>query len=533
MNVVPEFDPNSIKNKLTITKVEVDSSHLSANQKKLVNLLIECAKVLEEIFYLQKYPDNIRLRDEINRMNDPKIIHFFKVMCGPFDHLNNDIPYIEGIEKSDKVGFYPADLTKSEWRQYLKKNPDKKEAFISPYTIISREKSEIISIPYCEYFKDYLLKASEILQKASMYADNYTLKSYLSAQANAFVNNDFYEADIRWIQITDNDIVPLLGAYEFYEDKFLGYKASFSAFIGLKNRLEFNKLIPIQKMLDILQERLPIPEHYRKQKRGSISQIEIIDLIFNAGDARSPFPTTAFNLPNSQRIRSEFGSKKVLLFNIMKKKFESVMIPISKIILVEKDLSKVTFESYSNYVLLHEISHELGIGFIKDVDGKMQEVSYFLKDVYTIIEETKADVMGIFSILYLQKQSYINDCTFTEVCITYLVNLFRLIRFGTENAHGLASIIQLNFLKDDEVFILNNNNNIFIDFHKFEKSIEKLLTIILTLQGEGDYSKSKIFIKRYSNIGREYKKYIERIRDLPVDILPWYPQAGEKKSNFV
>ncbi len=530
---IQEFNPGEILKKLVVTKIDTDITHLSSNQKMVINILIKCAQVLEDIYYVQKYPENLQLRDDIIKLNNPLILQYYKVMAGPYDHFNSDNPFIRGIEKSDKFGFYPHDLTIEEWDNFINKHIDKKENFISPYTIIKRDKNKLIPIPYSQYYKELLLKACDIIKEALEYCDNYSIKSYLSAQANAFLNNDFYEADIRWVQLIDNDIVPLLGAYECYDDKFLGYKASFTGVIGIKNKEENKKIDNILKTLDILHDKLPIPKHYIKQKRGSISEIDIVNLIFSSGDARYPIHTAAFNLPNSHKIRSQFGSRKVLLYNIMEAKYNSVILPISKVLLDDKDQKKISFFAHFNFILMHEISHELGIGFIKDQKGKSQEITYFLKDLYPVIEEAKADVMGIFSLIFLQKQSYIIDCSYTEICIVYLINLFRAIRFGIENAHGLAGIIQFNFLNNEEVFIQNiNKNTISIDFHKFEKSIEKLLTTILTFQGEGDYHKLNNFINGFSKIDQNLEKYLDLIKDLPLDILPWFPKADEKKFSY-
>lgn len=528
------FNPEEILKKLVVIKIDTDISHLSINQKKVIDLLIKCAHVLEDIYYIQKYPENLKLRGEILNQNNPLIIQYYKVMAGPYDHFNNDEPYIKNVVKTDKFGFYPDDLTIKEWDELINKNIDKKDDFISPYMVIKRYKDELKPIPYSQYYKELLTKAHDVIKETLEYCENYSIKSYLSAQANAFLNNDFYEADIRWVQLTDNDIVPLLGAFECYDDKFLGYKASFTGIIGIKNKEENKKLDNILKTLDLLQDKLPIPKHYIKQKRGSISEIDIVNLIFSSGDARYPIHTAAFNLPNSHKIRSQFGSRKVLLYNIIEAKFNSVIIPISKILLDEKDQDKISFFAHFNFILMHEISHELGIGFIKDQNGKLQEITYFLKDLYPVIEEAKADVMGIYSLIFLQKQSYIIDCSYTEICIVYLMNLLRAIRFGIENAHGQASIMQFNFLNKEEVFIQNKNEKTFsIDFHKFDKSIEKLLTTILTFQGEGDYNKLSNFINDFSKIDQKLEEYLLLIKELPIDILPWFPKADEKKFSYL
>ena len=82
MDFTPEFNPKEILKKLTITRIDTDINYLNNNQKKVINLLIKCALVLEDIFYLQKYPGNLKLREEIEKLNDPLIIQFYKIMAG-------------------------------------------------------------------------------------------------------------------------------------------------------------------------------------------------------------------------------------------------------------------------------------------------------------------------------------------------------------------------------------------------------------------------------------------------------------------
>lgn len=533
MIFLKDFDPASIRSKLIPIKIEPDTTELSPNQQKVLAYLIKCADILNRVFSLQKYKDNLKLREEIMESGDKRAIQFYKLMNGPFDEFTNH-SYIRGVKKRNcRAGFYPGRLTKEEWDEFLEKNPEHKDEFISPYTIITRENGNLKAVPYSDYYSEHLKEAAELLFEATEYVDNYYLKSYLTSQANAFLNNDFEEADIRWIQLSENDIEPLLGAHELYEDRFLGYKAAFTAFIGFHNKEEFKKLDAISRTLDILQENLPIPAHYKKNKRGSTSQILIVDLIYCAGDGRGCLTTAAFNLPNSQKIRARFGSKKVLLHNIIKAKYECIMPLLAGRLFTEKDMTKMTFDAYFNLILLHEISHELGIGMLKDTDGTLYNISYYLKDLYSIIEEAKADVMGVFFLFFLIKRCIIVDCNFIEACTTYLVSLMRSLRFGSENAHGIAGIIQWNFLLKEGVIIAGGENKkLSIDFHKFEKSIEKLLTIILTLQGEGNYEKSKEFIDEFSQIEGQLKDYLTDFEELPIDIMPWFPIAGEEEPIF-
>ena len=133
-----------------------------------------------------------------------------------------------------------------------------------------------------------------------------------------------------------------------------------------------------------------------------------------------------------------------------------------------------------SHIILHEISHGLGIGMIKDDDGELRDVSYYLKDLYSVIEEAKADVMALYLLFYLIKQGFLTDCNITELIFTYLTGMLRSIRFGQNNHHGIANIIQWNFLVEEGAILKLQDSSLSItaDLRKMEMAIEKLLTLL-------------------------------------------------------
>ena len=166
MEFIPSFNPANLKKKLDIIKIDYDISNLTDNQKLVIKYLIECSKILNDIFLIQNYSDNIKLKDEIISLNNPDLIDFFNIMAGPYDHFENDKSYIIGINELDQAGFYPEDLTRQEWDDFLALHPKLKDDYISPYTIIKREYNKLNAIPYSVYFKEYLTKAIECLTSA-------------------------------------------------------------------------------------------------------------------------------------------------------------------------------------------------------------------------------------------------------------------------------------------------------------------------------------------------------------------------------
>ena len=116
-----DFHPESLSLKLAKADLHTDLSFLSDTERTIIDKLIEVSKIINEIFCLQKYADNAELSQQIHEMNNPDLTTFYEVMQGPYDEFNDGKSYIEGIDdKSDKVTFYPEDLTSIEWEDKLK-----------------------------------------------------------------------------------------------------------------------------------------------------------------------------------------------------------------------------------------------------------------------------------------------------------------------------------------------------------------------------------------------------------------------------
>jgi len=134
-------------------------------------------------------------------------------------------------------------------------------------------------------------------------------------------------------------------------------------------------------------------------------------------------------------VREAKGSKKILLKNLMRAKYDQILVPISQQVLDASQVPAVSFDAYFDEVLHHELSHGLGPGTIT-VDGKKTEVRLELKDLFSTIEEAKADVMGIYNILALIERGDMPADLRRALEPTYVAGLFRSARFGTEEAHG-------------------------------------------------------------------------------------------------
>ena len=510
-------------NQYSKTELKYDKKLLDDRQQVVVEKLYEAGKIVDRIFLEQVYSKNTEIEDVLSKSNDPKdkeILEYFKINFGPFDRLDHDKPFYGKDEKPAGANFYPEDMTKEEFENYLNDNPENASEYTSEFTMIRRENGKLIAIPYTEYFKSQLSEISRLMLEASDYADNPSLKKYLVTRAKSFETNDYFESDMAWMDLKDHTIEVIIGPYEVYEDGLFNYKAAYEMFLTLVDPESTKKLETFANYLTEMEKNLPIPEKHKNFTRGSDSPIVVAQEVFGAGDTKAGVQTLAFNLPNDERVRKAKGSKKVLLKNVHEAKFDKLLKPISKIVLDESQFKYVTFDAFFNHTLMHEMSHGLGPGFI-EVDGRKTEVKKELKETYSTIEECKADILGLYNNSFMISKNVYPKEFENEMWVTFLGGVFRSIRFGINEAHGGGNAIIYNYLLEKGAYEFNpDTQKLKVNFEKAYPALKDLANKVLMIQANGDYQAAKELIAQYAVASESIKILVNNLNELPVDITP-------------
>lgn len=227
-------------------------------------------------------------------------------------------------------------------------------------------------------------------------------------------------------------------------------------------------------------------------------------------------------------VREKKGSKKVLLKNVMDAKFRQCGRPIALRVLDPSLVDLLSFDAYFNHTLFHELSHGLGPGFITQPGGERVEVRIPLKNLYSTIEECKADVLGIWNILYAQQHGLLTSFNERQLFATYAGLMFRSTRFGVGEAHGRGTAVQWNWLRERGAITPIAGGRYTVDFGKMRDGVRDLATELLTIEATGDYNRAKALLDKYGVETPEMKSVDAKLADIPVDIWPVFPAAGEK-----
>jgi peptidase M49-like protein len=512
------------------TVIDYDRSLLNESERQVVAKLIEASKFIDEIFWRQASETNPELRTRLQAQDGPGY-DYFLINRGRWDRLKENEPFIEPFgsagAKPPGAGFYPPDMTKEEFERYVAAHPDQKAALEGLFTVVRRHGANLVAVPYSQAYRDLLEPAAQRLREASALTTNPQLKTYLSKVADAFGKDDYRDSDMAWMDLV-GPIEVVIGPYEVYEDGLFNYKAAFESFVTVVDAPESAKLTAYAAALPDMERNLPEPEQYRNPNRGSESPIRVVQEIFTAGDARQSVQTAAFNLPNDEFVREKKGSKKVLLKNVINAKFVQSGKPIALRVLDESQLPLLNFDAFFNQILFHELSHGLGPGYVTQKDGARVEARILLKNLYSTIEETKADVLGLWNIVYARNHNLLSSFDDKQLYATYAGLMFRSMRFGIVEAHGRGTAVQWNWLREAGGIVPSGNGRFRVDFAKFADGVKSLSTELLTIEATGDFDRAQRLLSKYGVVNDEINATNARLTDIPVDITPVFPAAGER-----
>jgi hypothetical protein len=527
--------PHSLKElqamsaRLTPVKITGNLKSLSPGDKKALEKIIAAAKLLDPIYLNQVWSGNPELKKNLSSDKTAlglAVYHLFKQNVGPWSRLDNDAPFVNGVpkEKPDGAGFYPDDMTKDEFNAWANDLSEKEKAKATGFfTTIRRDsKGKLKAVAYSEEYREWLEPAAALLKEAAELTTNSTLKRFLTTRADAFLSDNYYESDVAWMDL-DAPIDLTIGPYETYEDEIFNYKAAFEAFVTLRDDVETQKLTKFSGYLQEIENNLPIDPKHKNPKLGAMSPIRVVDQVFASGEARRGVMTAAFNLPNDEKVVAEKGSKRVMLKNVQEAKFNKVLTPISKKVLRKTEVSSLAFDSFFTHILMHELMHGLGPHNIK-VEGKETTVRKELKELYSAMEEAKADISGLFALQYLIDKGVIEKSMEKTLYTTFLASAFRSVRFGINEAHGKGVALQFNYLTDKGAIVYDPKTETFhAEPAKFKEAAKALTGDIMTVQAEGSYSKAKAMLEKYGVLRPEMAKALGKMKSIPVDLEPSYP----------
>jgi len=193
------------------------------------------------------------------------------------------------------------------------------------------------------------------------------------------------------------------------------------------------------------------------------------------------------------------------------------------------DQPDVDFNSFFTHILAHEITHGLGP---HSTGGGKSTPRQDLKDAYSTIEEAKADVTGLYALMYMMEKGQLKDtlgqgaAAERKLHTTFLASAFRTLHFGLTDSHARGMAIQVNYLLDKGGFVSHGDGTFSVDFKKIRQAVTDLDREFLTIEATGDYARAKALMTKYVVIRPDVQKALDKMKAVPNDIRPSFATAN-------
>jgi hypothetical protein len=464
---------------------------------------------MDQLFWKQTFGDKTILDTIMNEY----MAEFVGINYGPWERLNDNIPFVPGFDaKPNACQYYPQDITIEEFNAY--NDPNK----TSLYTVLRRnDDGSLKTIWYKDFYKEELDKVCALLDQAIDLAEDIGLKNYLIERKNAFQTDNYFKSDMAWMDMKESKLDFIVGPIENYDDKFQEAKASYEAFVLVKDVARSKDLEKFISMLPQLQKELPCEPQYKKFVPGTSSDLNVYSAIYYGGDCNSSSKTIAINLPNDDRVAAAKGTRRLQLRNSMQAKFDQILMPIGTLIITPEQQKNLNFDAFFWNVTFHEVAH--GLGIKNTINGK-GSVDKALGTEKTSWEEAKADILGLFMVIKLIEKGEITDITKEEAITTYIAGILRSVRFGAASSHGKANMMCFNFFEKAEAFVRDEAGQYVIDYDRAHKAMNDWADLIIITQGNGDFEFAKQYREDNGGISATLQADLDKINNagIPRDI---------------
>ena len=352
------------------------------------------------------------------------------------------------------------------------------------------------------------------LEKAKGVAENEQQRRIIELLIEYYNTGDlrkFDEYSIEWVKDTQSKFDFVNGFIESYGDP-LGIKASWESIVNFKDEKATKRAEIIEQNAQWFEDNSPTDPRFKKEEVKGVSA-KVITVAIIAGDC---YPSTpiGINLPNSNWIRQDYGSKSVTISNIMDAYDKAAKGNGFKEEFVYRAYERELMDKYGSITdNIHTDLHEcLGHGSGQLLPGVDQDAL----GVYgSTIEEARADLFGLYYLgdVQMLKLNLLKDKdAYKAGYYKFMMNglLTQLVRIelgkNIEESHmrnraliarwvlekGKANQVVELVKENDKTYVVIN------DYEGLRALFGELLIEVQRIKSEGDYKEAKALVETYA-----------------------------------
>ncbi|MBO6247928.1 MAG: hypothetical protein J6N54_03850 [Bacteroidales bacterium] len=498
-----------VENYALVTIPAPDLTGITDNGKEVLKLYRQAADEVDKIYWQQNYADG---ESFLGSIQNPTEKLYASINYGPWDRIDGK-PFLNGFgDKPAGAGFYPQDMTQDEFDAFS--DPLKN----SPYTLVIREGNSLKTKWYHDAYASNISKIEEYLNRAADVTIKESVRNYLLKMIEGLKTDDYYESYRAWLEMNDSKMDLVIGPIEAVDDALYGTKASYGAYVLLKNLKRTDELSSLSSRMSEFQRMLPGDPANHDFTPGAKSDIFSCDVLYCSGYTNAGFKVIGINFPSDAKIQEELGTRTIIFDNIIREKFIHTVFPVGKTLLEDEYQPHVDASAFYWLIVFREIAKGLGVKETVNGSGTVAEA---LGNEALVMEKAKSNVIGTW-LCAQEAENYHISAIFQkeDVLSTFVANTIRSTRFGAADPTGIANIMVYNYLLANKAIVWNPSGRHSIDYDKTWSALETLGAEILRIQAHGDIVAARECIAKYGTAGLESqsdKRVLEKA-NIPVDI---------------
>lgn len=441
----------------------------------------------------------------------------------------------EDLVLTSACNFYE-DVTQEEVERFyakMKKTDNPNPPSYGLNSKLIKRNSEVVELTWKEdgLYGETIREIVSWLLKAQKYAENEGQKHVIDLLVKFYRTGsleDFDRYSIAWVEQHEGLVDFINGFIEVYGDP-LGMKGTWEGIVEYKDLEATQRTQTISQNAQWFEDHSPVDPRFRKPEVKGVTANVICAAML--GGEEYPASAIGINLPNSNWIRQEHGSKSVTIGNLTDaynkaaqgNGFRDEFVIDKETVALMNQYADITDDLHTD---LHEcLGHGSG-QLLPNTDPDA------LKAYGNTIEEARADLFGLY---YVADHKLVelgltpNDEAYKAQYYSYLMNglLTQTIRikegdkieeahmrnraliawWTLEHAEGAVELVQeeVNYasaeeaLKDAEGNIITTRTYVKVnDYEKLRHLFGDLLAEIQRIKSEGDYEAARQLVEKYA-----------------------------------
>lgn len=475
------------------------------------------------------------------KLNDDAI----KAMFDPeFDNKKVNQDPAKDLVKGSAVNFYDPDITDVEVTEFYAAMPQHHKSRPTLHGLNSKvirnsdgslaEKKWVADGMYGSAIKEIIVWLEKAVNVAENTAQADALKLLIEYYKTGSLKT-WDEYNIAWVKATEGDVDYIHSFIEVYQDP-KGYKGAYESIVQIKDFEASRRMQKVAQNAQWFETNSSIDPAHKKENVVGISY-NVVAVAGEAGDA-SPSTPIGVNLPNSNWIRAQHGSKSVSLGNIVHASGQASNSGMLKEFAHDAEEIKLNKEHQQLASKMRTALHEVighASGKLEDGVGTPKET---LKNYSSPLEEARADLVALYFMMdpkmlemQLMPSLDVAKAAYNSFILNGLMLQLQRIKPGNsiEQAHmrNRQMVAAWVFEKgyEDKVIsrVVRDNKTYFKinDYDKLRDLFGHLLKEIQRIKSQGDYQAGHDLIENYGvQVDQAlHKEVLARIK--PLNIAPY------------